>query len=67
MPSFVELLAGIPSLGEPAKEQSWARYFNKVILTMTHRDNLTLKISSWSGDIRAMCDELAARLPEKKT
>ncbi|KAI1750669.1 cytochrome P450, partial [Xylaria castorea] len=62
---FVELLAGIPSLGNPDKEEAWSRYFNKVIFALTRRETLVPQLVTWSNDIQTVCDELASKLLEK--
>ncbi|VUC23834.1 unnamed protein product [Clonostachys rosea] len=60
---FVELLAGIPSIGEPAKEQSWHRQFNKIMCQLTRKEVLVRRLPVWFQDIQASYQEFAMQPP----
>ncbi|KAI1353474.1 cytochrome P450 [Xylaria sp. FL0043] len=60
---FVELLAGIPSSGNPTGEESWARRFKKQIINLSHQTFLLRGLRNWTADIQEMCEELGGRPP----
>lgn len=61
---FVELLAGMPSASE-GQEDNWARYFNKVLFTLTRTENLTKNLAVMAADARGFCEELGKKSSSK--
>jgi hypothetical protein len=54
----------MPSASE-GQEDNWARYFNKVLFTLTRTENLTTNLAVMAADARGFCEELGKKSSSK--